>query len=102
MTGPLYEKEMPPLPAVSIPHKVPSAYWKIVILPGTGDKFDAAAFIFPQETPRRAKILTKLTTIREIEKRSGLNFLWMLPDDLENKVETNENRTFAEKYFDQD
>jgi endonuclease G, mitochondrial len=99
MTGPLYEKEMPPLPNVTVPHKVPSGYWKIVILPGIGNRFEVAAFIFPQETGRREKILSKLTTIRTIEQKSNLNFLWMLADDIEADVETNENRAFAEKYF---
>lgn len=99
MTGPLYEKDMPPLPNVKIPHKVPSGYWKIVILPGKGNSFDAAAFIFPQETGRREKVLSKLTTIRTIEQKTELDFLWMLDDDIENRVETNRNKTFAERYF---
>jgi endonuclease G len=90
---------MPKLPHVKTEHKVPSAYWKIIILPGKGKTFETAAFIFPQETPRRAKVLPHLTTIRTIEEKTGLDFLWMLEDQLENKVETTDNREFAGKYF---
>lgn len=99
MTGPLYEKEMPKLPHVTVEHRVPSGYWKIVILPGKGSSFETAAFIFPQETPRDAKVLSYLTTIRTIEKKTGLDFLWLLEDNLENKVEITLDKAFAGKYF---
>ena len=99
MTGPLYEKDMPRLPNVKVEHRIPSGYWQIVIVEGKGNTFESAAFIFPQDTPRKDKVLQHLTTIRVIEERSGLNFLWLLEDDLENKVETTDNRAFAEKYF---
>ncbi|MCU0286289.1 MAG: DNA/RNA non-specific endonuclease [Acidobacteria bacterium] len=99
MTGPMYEKEMPRLPHVKEEHRIPSGYWQIIILEGKGKSFESAAFIFSQDTPRNEKVLPHLTTIRTIEARTGLNFLWLLEDELENKVETTENRAFAERYF---
>ncbi len=31
LTGPLYEREMPALDNAGAPHRVPSAYWKLVV-----------------------------------------------------------------------
>lgn len=99
MTGPLYEKKMRELPRAKKPHKVPSGYWKIVILEGKGVTFDSAAFIFDQDTPADAKVIDFLTTIDEVEKRSGLDFLWMLDDAIEKSVEKRKNSAFASEYF---
>jgi len=63
------------------------------------DKFQVAAFIFPQDTPRNAKVLAHLTTIRAIEEKSKLNFLWELDDTVENKVETTDNSAWIKDYI---
>jgi endonuclease G, mitochondrial len=106
MTGPLYEREMPKLPNVKVEHRLPSGYWKIIIVPWSDNKndkgFDAAAFIFDQETKRDEKVLPHLTTIRTIEKKTGLNFLWLLDQAAQDKIENNNNLAFAEKYFKED
>jgi len=99
MTGPLYEKEMPTLPNVKVEHKIPSGYWKIIIVPRDEKTFDTASFIFDQEAKRDEKVLPHLTTIRDIENRTHLNFLWQLDEAIQNKVETQKNQAFAEKYF---
>jgi len=101
ITGPLYEKEMPSLPNADEPHKVPSGYWKIVIIQTckTTDCIKAASFIFDQETSRRDKVIDHLSTINEIEKRSGLDFLRELPDDIEEKIESNKYQEWATENF---
>lgn len=100
ITGTLYESDMPSLPNANEPHKIPSGYWKIIILPNESiDSIKIASFIFDQETPRKDKVLDHLCTIDEIEKRSGLDFLHELPDDLEGNVESSKYVQWASKEF---
>lgn len=91
MTGPLFEKRMPLLPKADEPHKVPSGYWKIIFFQQgkTSQTIRVASFIFDQETPRRSKLLDHLSTINDIEQRSGLDFLWEIPDEEEERIESN-------------
>ncbi len=101
MTGPLYEREMPCLPGADEPHRVPSGYWKIIIVqPGkTPDSIKSATFMFDQETPRNDRVIDHLCTIKEIEQKTGLDFLRELPDDLEGKIEADRYQTWAEENF---
>jgi len=98
MTGPLYERQMPPLPKSDELHQVPSGYWKIICLEQSGD-IEVAAFIFDQETPRREKVIDHSVTINEVEERSGLDFLWLLDDDMEEAIESQEYTDFLNAYF---
>ncbi|MBI1286576.1 MAG: DNA/RNA non-specific endonuclease [Flavobacteriales bacterium] len=91
MTGPLYERDMPPLPKANEEHKVPSGYWKVVILPTGKSTFEHAAFIMDQNSGRNDALVTKVVTIDEVEKRSGLDLLWELKDAEENTVEADKN-----------
>lgn len=68
LTGPLYERVMPGLPEADEPHRVPSAYWKVIV----SEDGMLAAFIFEQETPRRAFYCTGLSGLDVVEARSGL------------------------------
>jgi endonuclease G len=89
MTGPLYEREMPPLPNCDEPHRVPSGYWKIVATQD-GDGYNSirvAVFIFDQDTPRDADPKDYVATVDEIENRAHLDVMWELPDDVEEKLE---------------
>ena len=63
------------------------------------DKFQVAAFIFPQDTPRNAKVFAHLTTIRAIEEKTKLNFLWELEDSIENTVETTDDSAWIKEYI---
>ncbi|MGR3220050.1 MAG: DNA/RNA non-specific endonuclease [Candidatus Anammoxibacter sp.] len=100
MTGTLYENDILELPNVDEPCKVPSGYWKIVIVNNKHtDLLKAASFIFSQDTPRSDKVFDHLTTINEIEKRSGLDFLRELPDNVEEKIEGNDFRKWAKTNF---
>jgi endonuclease G len=100
MTGTLYEKDMPQLPKADEPHKVPSGYWKIVIVLGkTIDSIKIASFIFNQDTPRSDKIISHLVTINDIEERSGLDFLRELEDEIEEEVESSKYEEWAQGNF---
>ncbi len=89
MTGPLYERNMPSLPQADETHRVPSGYWKIVVVGETTDSgtIRAASFIFDQDPPYPALIET-LSTINGVERRSGLDFLWQLDDEAEEQIES--------------
>ena len=86
MTGPLYERPMPVLPKADEPHKVPSGYWKIVVVQESGG-IHVGAFIMDQNTPRSSDVMDHLVKIEEVENRSGLDFLWELPDSEEDSIE---------------
>ncbi len=98
MTGPIYEKDMPSLPGADEPHKIPSEYWKIIIIKELGT-IKTAGFIFDQNTQRSAKVINHLVTIDEIEKRSILDFLWKLPDDIEEEIECSKLLEWAQENF---
>ncbi len=102
LTGPLYEREMPPLPNADEPHKVPSGYWKILAVqpdPGDPAALQTAAFLMDQNAPRDTAPMKYLSTVNEIERRSGLNFFADLPDTIEESLESSDNRDWAEKRF---
>ncbi|MTI39530.1 DNA/RNA non-specific endonuclease [Fulvivirga lutimaris] len=98
MTGPVYQRIMPSLPNANETHKVPSGYWKIICIQ-EGSNISVAAFFFDQDTPRSDKIKDHKKTIDEIEQLSGLDFLWELPDNQENQIESSLNSAFINKYF---
>jgi len=98
MIGPLYERDMPPLPECDEPHVVPSGYWKIVCTEESGS-VNVAAFIFDQETPRKDEVIKHMVTVDEVELRSGLDFFWELEDSAEVALEANINLTFGNSYF---
>jgi endonuclease G len=90
-TGPLYEKSMQDMPAADEIHTVPSGYWKVIIhQPNLKDPktLKVAAYIFPQNTLRFAKVKDHCVTVDEVEKRSGLDLLWELTDDIEFHIES--------------
>lgn len=71
ITGPLYEKEMRPMPHSSRPHVVPSGYWK-VLAAEDDDTLKTAAFILHQDAKRADDYCNALVTIGDVEERSGL------------------------------
>lgn len=97
-TGPLYERTMPSLPGADEGHRVPSGYWQVVLVEGEGG-LRAAAFVMDQDTPRSAPVLDGLTTIDEVERRSGLDLFAALPDAAEAGLESAADRTWASAHF---
>ncbi len=101
MTGPLYEREMTPLPGADESHKIPSGYWKIIVIQPDKDidSIRTASFIFDQETPRNDAVIDHLSTINSIETKTGLDFLRTLPDEKEEEIEGAIHRSWAETNF---
>ena len=99
MTGPYYEYDEAPLPNADEPHRVPSGYWRIIVHQSDAGEINAAAFLFDQYTRRNARVIDYLITINEIEERTGLDFLWMLDDAVEESIESDRNLSWARKFF---
>jgi energy-coupling factor transporter ATP-binding protein EcfA2 len=99
MTGPLYEKDMPPLPHCRKPHRVPSGYWKIVVV-RDGNEDRVAAFIMEQDTPRDASIVGKLCKVKDVEDRSRLRFFWQLPAARQTALKESLAKTWVESWPD--
>jgi endonuclease G len=59
----------------------------MIIVDESGGRVRAAAFLFPQDTPTEAALGDYLTTIDEIERRTGLDFLSELSDPAESALE---------------
>jgi len=69
---------------------VPTHFYKIIVDDKNPDDVQALAFILPNIALRGETNLSKyLTSIDEIEKQTGLDFLNALPIDLQREVEAN-------------
>jgi endonuclease G, mitochondrial len=75
LTGPLFERLMPPLPKANERHRVPSGYWKVIIAPDGR----MSTFLFDQTTPRSADYCDMRRDLDEIELRARLQLV--APDD---------------------
>lgn len=86
ITGPLFEKQMPPLPNSNKKHSVPSGYWKIIFVSTSAEygkgTFRLAAFILNQQDAMPFDVNQYMTTIQTIEERSGWKITSSLPTDL--------------------
>ena len=70
VTGPLYDKtEMQDLPEADEQHVVPTGYWKVIATKGGR----ITAFIFDQDTPRKAKYCARRARLSDIEARADLD-----------------------------
>lgn len=103
MTGPLYEEVQERLPNADEPHRIPSGYWKIIVIPNNQNIADTAnlqvfGFIFSQNTPSKSILQSHLVNIDEIEKRANLDFFWTLSDKTQAIIESKPNRYFID-YF---
>lgn len=88
ITGPLYEREMEALPNADEPHRVPSGYWKIIATQSTGEaRLTVVGYIFDQSTARRDAPSNHIVSVDEIESRTGLDFFWQLPNEIEELIE---------------
>ena len=85
VTGPLYEKEMAPLPGADEDHTVPSGYFKLVART-KGEEVQAVAFIALQDAERKDPFCDGIVPISQAEQRSGLTLLPAHPN-LENAPE---------------
>lgn len=65
---------------------VPEACYMIMLDESDG-RVRAQAFVFPQDTPASAEPDRYLVSIDEVERRTGLDFLSELPDEVESALE---------------
>ena len=85
VTGPIYT-------TTSLKHvgtnnvAVPTHFYKVVFDPV---RVEAIAFILPNEKNPSSKLPTFITSVDEVENKTGLDFLSTLQDDVENLVEAN-------------
>ena len=89
---------MPPLPNADEDHKVPSGFWKIIVVTDSGDML-VAAFIMEQDVARNSKVIDHLVKVDKVEERSDLDFLWKLPDTQEEQIESQLNTEWANEHF---
>lgn len=83
ITGPLF-KDQPRILASGV--AVPEAFYKILVDPG--DAPQVLAFLMPQKVQGDEPLDSYLTTIDEIERRSGIDFLSALDDATEAELES--------------
>ena len=93
MTGPLFEGPMSELPSADEEHIVPSDYWKIVATEVEGE-LRVAAFIMGQDADRHSDPADFLTSVDEVEERSGLELFWELPEAEQESLEAGVDATW--------
>lgn len=83
VTGPIFEDpEIELMSGV----RVPSAFYKILVAVKDGRPM-MLAVVMPQELHDKQSLDHLVTTVRDIEVRTGLDFFHDLPDDVENALE---------------
>jgi endonuclease G len=94
IVGPIFEG---PITRYNGKAAMPSAFFCIIIDRTEAGKLRALALTMDQSLPylpnNPPKIGKFITTIRDIEKRTGLDFCSALPDDIEDALETHEADT---------
>ena len=86
-TGPIFGENPSTLKSSSV--KIPEAFYKILVKPSTPQTpATALAFIFPQNAKANSSLMKFVSTIDEVEKRTGIDFLHQLEDDFEEKLES--------------
>ncbi|AXR06881.1 DNA/RNA non-specific endonuclease [Salinimonas sediminis] len=86
VSGPLYESYFGNLPQADEAHTLPSGYFKVIMTFNDG-WVDASGFVLYQSASRSDNFCTTEVTIDEIEQRSGLNIMPLLPAYKEPAVE---------------
>lgn len=86
ITGPIFENQY--YKTIG-PNKVavPMSFYKIIISCAPNSDLDTITFIIPNKQIPTADLSIYITTIDEVEKKTGLDFLHDLDDQIENKLE---------------
>lgn len=85
ITGPLDTQEGNKLPESGI--NLPEAFWQVVAAVKDGE-LRAFAVVFEQDVPRREWPTRHLTSIRDLEEATGLDFFPELERGLQDEIET--------------
>jgi endonuclease G len=72
---------------------IPTALYKIIVDEEDG-RVRVLAFIIPQTVTEKERLAQFLTSVDEVEKETGLDFLSELPDEVENRVEAEKTCLF--------
>lgn len=67
-------------------HSIPSGYFKVIVSEVNG-LMEASAFIMQQNASRRDDYCATQVTIDEVEARTGLDIMPVLPDESEEIIE---------------
>lgn len=86
ITGTVFDTLQPLLPHADEIHMVPSGVWKIIAIKQAG-KIKTAAFYFSQTDSRDMGYCSLMTTIDNIEERTGLDFFHELSYTEQIKIE---------------
>lgn len=77
---------------------IPKAFYKIFIRASEPAEnmngqtpYQTLAMILPQNARTNANLTQFVTTVADVEAKTGLDFFWELPDDIENVLETTKN-----------
>lgn len=85
VAGPIYEgNQQPTIGETGV--RVPSAFFKVMLAPYLKEP-RAIGFIYPNMTSP-GNMQNYAMPVREVEKKTGLDFFKALPDDMEEQVET--------------
>ena len=66
---------------------VPTHFYKIVVDANNANEVNVLAFLLPNESQTGRNYREFLTSVDEIERLNGLDFLEKLPDQIENEIE---------------
>lgn len=88
ITGPVLEKKNSSYPRIGENAvTVPEFFYKVLYAEDADGKPQVIAFLMPQEN-EGGSIYNYAVTVDEVEKRTGLDFFSVLPDDLEEVLES--------------
>lgn len=87
VTGPVITRGMPTIGASHV--AVPTAFFKVVLSPFT-TPMRAIGFIYPNKSAN-GPLKRYAVSVNEVERRTGIDFFSALPDDIENKTESQLN-----------
>ncbi len=85
ITGPIFDPVW--MERICSGVEIPVAFYKIIVGETNGNP-DVLAVIFDQGTQPGVRLQTLVTTVDEIERRTGIDFLADLPDALEDAIES--------------
>ena len=87
ITGGVLENDLKTIGSENV--SIPNQFYKI-LLDYTQPEIKAIAFLMPHKESKKP-LYKFVVSIDEIEKLTGIDFFKNLPDDLENKLESNSN-----------
>lgn len=89
VTGPIFNENPKKIDRSVNNLSIPEAFYKVVI-DIEGDSTSGIGFIMPHEECRYP-VISYAVSIDEVEERTKINFFSSLADDIENKIESNDN-----------